>query len=79
MTTLFSQEDVLEAYVLERENDAAEKAAEKAADEAAKTARETAARMIRKGKISFEEISEFIPSLSLADIKQIASEVVTQA
>ena len=72
MTTLFSQEDVLEAYAEEMRRETRKETERE-------TEKKTAERMIRKGTISFEEISEFIPSLSLDDIKQIAAEITPSA
>ena len=60
--------EMAEAYAKERED-----------ERAYREAKETAARMIRKGNLSFEEISEFVPSLSLNDIKQIAMEITPSA
>ena len=72
MTTLFSQEDVLEAYV--------EEVAQEREDKAIyREAKETAARMIQDGKILLEDIVRYVPSLSMAEIKQIASDIASQA
>ena len=57
----------------------AKEVAEKAAREAAKTARETAERMIQTGKLSFGEIALCIPSLSVAELKQIAAGIAPSA
>ena len=39
------------------------------------TERATAARLIQKGKMTLEEISECVPSLSFNDIKKLAAEI----
>ena len=54
-------------------NEAAEKAAEKATRE---TERATAKRMINGGKMSFEEIASYVPSLSVNELKKIAAKMV---
>lgn len=36
-------------------------------------ARETARRMIKKGKLSLEEIAGYVPSLSLEKLKELVS------
>ena len=64
MTTLFSDEYVLEAY------------AKEIADKTAyREARETAERFIKKGQMSLENIADCIPSLSLDELKKIAAEI----
>lgn len=39
-------------------------------------ARETAKRMIKKGKMSLEEIADYIPALSLEELKQLETEIL---
>ncbi len=68
MMTLFDDEYVLEAYAKEREDNAT-----------LREARETAERMIRKGRLSLEEIADYVPTLSLDDLKKIESEVMQLA
>ena len=41
--------------------------------------RETAERMIRKGKMSLEEIADYIPALSFDELKEIEEEVMQLA
>lgn len=53
-------------------NEAAEKAA-------LDNARETAERMIRKGKISLDEIADYVPILSLDELKKIEAEIMQLA
>ena len=57
-------------------NEAAREAAQKAE---LKNARETAMRMIKKGKMSLEEIAEYIPLLSFEELKEIEAEVMQLA
>ena len=42
-------------------------------------ARETARRMIKKGKMSLEEISDYVPVLSLDELKQLETEIMQMA
>ncbi len=68
MMTLFDEEYVLEAYAKERED-----------NKEKETERKTAERMIRKGKLSLEEIADYVPSLSQDDLKKIESDVIQLA
>ena len=61
MMTLFDDEQVLEAYAEDIKNS---------------EARETAERMIRKGKMSLEEIADYVPSLSLEELKELESAIM---
>ena len=38
--------------------------------------RETARRMIKKGRMSLEEIADYVPALSLDELKQLEAEVM---
>ena len=38
-------------------------------------ARNTARKMIKKGKLSLEEIAEYVPSLSMEELRELESEV----
>lgn len=42
-------------------------------------ARETARRMIRKGKMSLEEIADYVPALSLDELKRLETEIMQTA
>lgn len=42
-------------------------------------ARETAARMIKKGKMSLEEIADYVPALSFDELKQLEIEIMQMA
>lgn len=57
-------------------NEAAREAAQKAE---LKSARETAERMIKKGKMTLEEIADYIPALSLDELKELEAEVMELA
>ena len=42
-------------------------------------ARETAIKMIKKGKMSLEEIAEYVSSLSIDELKELEAEVLQLA
>ncbi len=44
-----------------------------------RTARETAERLIKKGKMTLEEIAECVPALSFEDLKKLEAEVMQMA
>ncbi len=58
-------------------NEAAREAAKEAAQKAElKSARETAGRLIKKGKMTLEEIAECVPVLSLDELREIEMKVM---
>lgn len=61
MMTLFDDEQILKAYAKDIEDN---------------TARNTAERMIKKGKMTLEEIADYVPTLSLEELKEIELEVM---
>jgi polyhydroxyalkanoate synthesis regulator phasin len=68
-TTLFDDEQILKAYAKDIEDNTAKETAKK-------TARETAERMIKKGKMSLEEIADYVPSLSFEQLKMLETEIL---
>ena len=64
MMTLFDDEQILKAYTKDIKND---------------TERKTAIKMIKKGKMSLEEIAEYVPSLSIDELKELEAEVLQLA
>ena len=52
---------------------------EAARDAELKYARETAGRLIRKGKMTLEDIAECVPSLSYDEIKKLEDEIMQMA
>ncbi len=60
MMTLFDDEQILKAYAKDIEDNAA---------------RETAERMIKKGKMPLEEIADYVPSLSFAELKELKTKI----
>ena len=69
MMTLFDDEQILKAYTKDIEDSTA-KETEK------KTARETAERLIKKGKMSLDEIADCVPALSLDELKKLEAKIM---
>ena len=69
MMTLFDDEQILKAYTKDIEDSTAKKTAKE-------TARETAEKLIKKGKMSLDEIADCVPALSLDELKKIETEVL---
>ncbi|MBD5481900.1 MAG: hypothetical protein HDR15_05130 [Lachnospiraceae bacterium] len=65
MMTLFDDEQILKAYTKDIEDSTAKE-----------TARETAEKLIKKGKMSLDEIADCVPALSLDELKIIEAEVL---
>jgi len=70
MMNLFDHEQIMKMYALDLAKETAEKAAKEATKEAA---RETAERMIMDGGLSLEKIANYLPALSLDELKEIES------
>ena len=64
MMSLFDEEQIMKSFIRSERHDAD---------------RETAERMIRKGKMSLEEIADYVPSLSLEELKELEAEVMQLA
>ena len=69
MMTLFDDEQILKAYTKDIEDSTAKKTAKE-------TARDTAEKLIKKGKMSLDEIADCVPALSLDELKKIETEVL---
>ncbi len=76
MMTLFDDEQILKAYAKDIADSAAKEAEKKTAE---RDARETAFRLIKKGKMSLDDIVECVPALSMEELKKIEAEVLQQA
>ena len=76
MKCLFDQEEVMEMYVRDERKEAAKEAAQLAAQEREQELLATATRLIRKGKMSLEDIADCIPSLSIDELKKLESEIM---
>ena len=68
MMTLFDDEQILKAYTKDIEN-----------NKEKETERKTAERMIKKGKMTLEEIADCVPSLSFNELKKIEAEIMQLA
>lgn len=65
MMSLFDDEQIMKTYWKDMENTLAHK-----------KDRETAERMMRKGKMTLQEIAEYIPTLSFDELKEIQAEII---
>lgn len=65
MMTLFDDEQILEAYAKDIDDSVTHREAKK-----------TAEKLIRKGKMSLDEIAECVPSLSFDELKELEVEVM---
>lgn len=61
MMTLFDEERVMRAYIASRERE---------------TSKETVEKMLKSGKFSVEEIAEYVPRLSMEEIRKIETEII---
>ena len=61
MMSLFDEEQIMKSFIKSERHD---------------EARETAERMIKKGKMSLDEIAECIPTLSFDELKELEAEVM---
>ena len=64
MMSLFDDEQIMKTYLKDFEKE---------------TERKTAERMIKKGKMTLEEIADYIPALSFDELKEIEAEVMQLA
>ena len=64
MMSLFDEEQIMRSFIKSERHD---------------EARETAERMIKKGKMSLEEIADYVPSLSLEELKELEAEIMQLA
>ena len=68
MMTLFDDEQILKAYAKDIDDNATHREAGK-----------TAEKLIRKGKMSLDEIADCIPALTLDELKKLEAEVIQLA
>ena len=59
MMSLFDEEQIMKSFIRSERHEAAQE-----------NARETAKRMIKKGKMSLEEIADYVPALSLEELNK---------
>jgi hypothetical protein len=72
MSNFFDEEEILKLYIQDCSNELAKETARE-------TAKDTARRLIKKGKMSLEEIADCVPTLSMNDLKEIEAEVMQLA
>ena len=72
MMTLFDDQQILKAYTKDIEDNTARETERKAA-------KETAERMLKKGKMSLDEIADYVPALSLDELKELEAEIMQLA
>ena len=72
MMSLFDNEQIMKTYWKDMENTLTDKIAHK-------KDREIAERMIKKGKMSLEDIADYVPALSFDELKEIEAEVMQLA
>lgn len=76
MMSLFDDEQIMKTYWKDMENTLTHTLTQEISY---KKDRDAAARMIRKGKMTLEEISDYIPTLSLEELKEIEAEIMQLA
>lgn len=64
MMSLFDEEQIIKSFIKSERHD---------------EARETAKRLIKKGKMSLDEIAECVPTLSFDELKELGTEVMQLA
>lgn len=77
MLAMCDEKQIMLDYIEYERRKAAKEAAREAAKEAAKeVAKETAIQMLKAGKLSLEEIVQYVPSLSIEDVERIRKELL---
>ncbi len=64
MMSLFDEEQIMKSFIKSERHD---------------EARETAERLIKKGKMTLEDIADCVPSLSFDELKEIEAEIMQLA
>jgi hypothetical protein len=65
MMSLYDEEEIMRVFLADRDRTVREEAA-----------KETAKRMIANGKLTLDEIAEYIPGLSMEELKKLEAEVL---
>ena len=73
MMSLFDDEEIMKSYIRSERYEAAKEATKETTK---KISIETAEKMIRKGKMTLEEIADCVPALSLDELKALESEIL---
>ena len=61
MMSLFDEEQIMKSFIRSERHD---------------EAMETAERMIKKGKLSLDEIADYVPTLSYEELRELEAEVL---
>jgi hypothetical protein len=72
MMSLFDEEQIMKVYIEDYGN---QKEKEGIKEGERRTARDTAKRMIEKGKMSLDDIADYVPTLTLEELKELEAEV----
>lgn len=76
MLAMYDEKEILLEYIESERYEAAEEAAKEAKWESAK---DTVIQMLKRGKLSVEEIVQYVPSLSVEDVEKIQQELLQNA
>ena len=68
MMSLFDEEQIMKSFIRSERHEAVQE-----------SARETAKKLIKKGKMSLDEIADCVPSLSLDELRELETEVMQLA
>ena len=68
MMSLFDEEQIMKSFIKSERYEAVQE-----------SARETAKKLIKKGKMSLDEIADCVPSLSLDELRELEAEVMQLA
>ncbi len=72
MLAMYDEKEILLEYIESERYEAAKEAKRE-------NAKETVIQMLRKGKLSVEEIVQYVPSLSIEDVEKIQQELLQKA
>jgi hypothetical protein len=80
MMSLFDEEQIMDVFIKDRTREAKKEGREEGREEGKEEMQiEMAKMLIKKGKMTLDEISECTPSLSMEDLEQIEAEVMNLA
>lgn len=71
MLAMLDGKEILLSYIEGEKYEAAKEAAQAATQ---KTAKESAAQLLKSGKLSIEEVTQYFPSLSAEDVEELQKE-----
>ncbi|MCM1246274.1 MAG: hypothetical protein NC293_11590, partial [Roseburia sp.] len=73
MLAMYDEKEILLEYIESERYEAAQEAAKEAKKENAK---DTVIQMLKRGKLSIEEIVQYVPSLSVEEVEEIQRELL---